>query len=143
VSRGKGMVMDWREMAGRATVRGLKGAQRWDTLTGVWSGGRKIGNSGWDDGDQWRGRLDPMRGWVIAASWLFTFTAECVLPSLKMDNLSLRGPLTNTLSTVCITFTIWSAGHGSSSTSRLRSSSTTSFSLRTTQLRYQPPSSFG
>lgn len=70
--------MDWREMAGRATVRGLKGAQRWDTLTGVWSGGQQIGHSGWQDDDQWRGRLDPMRGWVIAACWMFAFSAEYV-----------------------------------------------------------------
>jgi protein SYS1 len=71
------MVMDWREMAGRPTVRGLRGTQRWDTLTGVWAGGRQIGHTDLSP-DAWDGRVDPMRGWVIAACWLAAFGAECV-----------------------------------------------------------------
>ncbi|KAF7309475.1 hypothetical protein MIND_00318300 [Mycena indigotica] len=69
-----GMVMDWREMAGRPTVRGMQGEERWNSYTGVWSGGRKIG-SGLRT-DQWDGRIDPMRGWVIAFCWLVACSAE-------------------------------------------------------------------
>ncbi|KAJ7493359.1 integral membrane protein S linking to the trans Golgi network-domain-containing protein [Mycena galericulata] len=69
-----GMVMDWREMAGRPTVRGMQGEERWSAYTGAWSGGRKVG-SGWRE-DQWDGRTDPMRGWVIAFCWLVACSAD-------------------------------------------------------------------
>ncbi|KAJ7230527.1 integral membrane protein S linking to the trans Golgi network-domain-containing protein [Mycena pura] len=69
-----GMVMDWREMAGRPTVRGMQGEERWSAYIGVWRGGRKIG-SGLRE-DQWDGRTDPMRGWVIALCWLVACSAD-------------------------------------------------------------------
>ena len=72
-----GMVMDWREMAGRATVRGLPGEGGiWSSYTGAWSGGKKVGNyDGWGQ-DQWEGRTDPMRGWIIALCWVVASGAE-------------------------------------------------------------------
>jgi protein SYS1 len=73
------MIMDWRELAGRPTVRGLRGPQRWDALTGVWSGGVHIGHQEWASG-AWDGRVDPMRGWVIALCWIVAFGAEYVFP---------------------------------------------------------------
>lgn len=69
-----GMVMDWREMAGRPTVRGVQGEERWSSYYGAWSGGKQVG-SGWEAG-RWDGRTDPIRGWVIAASWLIASSAE-------------------------------------------------------------------
>lgn len=74
----EGMVMDWREMAGRPTVRGMQGEERWSAYTGAWSGGKKVG-FGWRE-DQWDGRTDPMRGWVIAFCWLVACSAEYVRP---------------------------------------------------------------
>ncbi|KAK7031461.1 integral membrane protein S linking to the trans Golgi network-domain-containing protein [Favolaschia claudopus] len=69
-----GMVMDWREMAGRPTVRGMQGEERWSAYRGVWSGGRKVGFGRPED--QWDGRTDPMRGWVIAFCWLLACGAD-------------------------------------------------------------------
>lgn len=81
------MVMDWREMAGRPTVHGLRGDDRrgWSMFRGVYSGGRKLGAgvglNPWQDGDlgTWDGRLDPFRGWVIAFCWMAASTVECVV----------------------------------------------------------------
>jgi len=61
-------------MAGRPTVRGMQGEGRWSQYTWAWSGGKKIGY-GWD---QWDGRTDPMRGWIIAFCWLVACSAEHV-----------------------------------------------------------------
>lgn len=69
-----GMVMDWREMAGRPTVQGWNREDRWDVYGGTWSGGRKFDHKGFDDQQQWSG-TDPIRGWVIAFCWLM---ASCV-----------------------------------------------------------------
>lgn len=64
--------MDWRQMAGRPTVVGMPiGEKLW-----AWSGGRKIGY-GWRE-DQWDGRMDPMRGWIIAFCWIVACSAEYV-----------------------------------------------------------------
>lgn len=71
--------MDWREMAGRPTVRGMQGEDRWDAYYGAWSGGKQLG-SGWEEG-RWDGWTDPMRGWVIAFSWMIASFAEYVLYS--------------------------------------------------------------
>ncbi|KAL4062524.1 integral membrane protein S linking to the trans Golgi network-domain-containing protein [Scleroderma yunnanense] len=68
-----GMVMDWREMTGRPTVRGMPGEERWSSYYGAWSGGRRVGG-GWED--KGFGRIDPTRGWVIAISWLIACTAD-------------------------------------------------------------------
>ncbi|KAF8815433.1 hypothetical protein BYT27DRAFT_7194437 [Phlegmacium glaucopus] len=65
-----GMIMDWREMAGRPTVRGMQIGEKW----WAWSGGKRIGY-GWKD-DQWDGRIDPIRGWIIAFCWLVACSAD-------------------------------------------------------------------
>ena len=65
--------MDWREMAGRPTVQGWNREDRWDVYGGAWSGGRKLVLKGSDD-QRWSG-IDPIRGWIIAFSWL---AASCV-----------------------------------------------------------------
>jgi len=65
-----GMVMDWREMAGKPTIRGLNGTSHGY----AWSGGKMIG-VGWKS-DQWSGRTDPLRAWMIAICWLVACSAE-------------------------------------------------------------------
>lgn len=70
------MIMDWREMAGRATITGVKGddSRGWKAFRGVWSGGERLeGGTGWDE---WDGGRDPLRGWVIAVAWLVASGAE-------------------------------------------------------------------
>ncbi|KAF7977838.1 hypothetical protein HWV62_2585 [Athelia sp. TMB] len=69
--------MDWREMAGRPTVRGIQGENgRWNSYAGAWSGGKKVGyNDVWGK-DSWEGRTDPMRGWVIAFCWIVASGAD-------------------------------------------------------------------
>jgi len=73
------MIMDWREMAGRPTVRGMQGEDRWNAYYGAWSGGKQLG-SGWEEG-AWDGRTDHLRGWIIAFSWIFASFAEYVMDS--------------------------------------------------------------
>jgi len=70
-----GMVMDWREMAGRPTVRGMPG-DRWSSYAGAWSGGKKVGY--YDGGNEiyWEGLTDPMRGWIIALCWMAASGAD-------------------------------------------------------------------
>ncbi|TDL26585.1 hypothetical protein BD410DRAFT_763829 [Rickenella mellea] len=75
-----GMVMDWRELAGRPTVHGLRGDDRrgWSVFRGAYTGGRRVGAGAgpeeWldlgDGSHGWDGRLDPFRGWVIAFCWM-------------------------------------------------------------------------
>jgi hypothetical protein len=72
-----GMIMDWRELAGQPTVRGLGGPKRWDTLSGVWSGSKHIGHKELGSG-AWDGRVDPTRGWIIALCWMTAFSVEYV-----------------------------------------------------------------
>lgn len=74
-----GMILDWREMAGRPTVRGMQGEERWSSYTGAWSGGKKVGYSWQEDQLMLAGRTDPMRGWIIAFCWMLASGAECVL----------------------------------------------------------------
>ena len=81
------MIMDWREMAGRPTVRGIYGGERWTSYTQwAWSGGKKVGY-GWKE-DRWDGRTDPLRGWIIAGCWLLACSAEYVPPSSLLPLLS-------------------------------------------------------
>ena len=70
-------------MAGRPTVRGVQGEERWRSYTGAWRGGRKVGSSILED--QWDGRTDPMRGWIIAICWMVASAAESALPSSFFD----------------------------------------------------------
>ncbi|KAF8957142.1 integral membrane protein S linking to the trans Golgi network-domain-containing protein [Flammula alnicola] len=65
-----GMIMDWRQMAGQPTVIGMPIGERW----WAWSGGRKVGYG--QKEDQWDGRMDPMRGWIIAFCWVVACSAD-------------------------------------------------------------------
>lgn len=78
------MVMDWREMAGRATVRGIYGEDRWSSYSWAWIGGKRVGYGLRDD--TWDGRTDPMRGWIIAFCWIIACSAEFVLLILLLMN---------------------------------------------------------
>ncbi|KAF4569491.1 hypothetical protein EYR40_008464 [Pleurotus pulmonarius] len=74
-----GMLMDWREMAGRPTAmaRGssVQGDDRWRSYTQwAWSGGERVAH-GWSM-DRWDGSIDPIRGWVIAACWIAACGAD-------------------------------------------------------------------
>ncbi|KAF8642999.1 hypothetical protein AX16_009244 [Volvariella volvacea WC 439] len=69
-----GMVMDWREMAGRPTVRGIQGGEWWNAYAGAWSGGKKVGFT-WQE-HLWDGRMDPLRGWIIALCWIIACGAD-------------------------------------------------------------------
>jgi hypothetical protein len=71
-----GMLMDWREMAGRPTFRRLHGEERWSSFTGAWSGGRKVAEGPRYMGPDGRG--DYMRGWILASCWMLASTAEWV-----------------------------------------------------------------
>lgn len=67
--------MDWRQMAGRPTSRPTSGDGAWRVLNAVWSGGRQVGREG-AVSDSWDGRIDPIRGWVIALCWMLASTVE-------------------------------------------------------------------
>ncbi|EAU90753.1 hypothetical protein CC1G_04022 [Coprinopsis cinerea okayama7 len=69
-----GMIMDWREMAGRPTVRGTTDANLWNSYRWAWSGGKKVGY-GYDEA-RWDGRIDPIRGWIIAVCWIAACFAD-------------------------------------------------------------------
>jgi len=67
-----GMVMDWREMASRPTLTGIEGdnSRGWAAFRGVWTGGQRVGGGSAQQGWEWEGGIDPIRGWVLAFSWL-------------------------------------------------------------------------
>jgi protein SYS1 len=69
--------MDWREMAGRPTVRGMRGGDRWNSYAGAWSGGKQFGLSSLED--HWDGNIDPLRGWTIAVCWMLASATEYVI----------------------------------------------------------------
>lgn len=69
-----GMVMDWRQMAGKPT-NGAFQLDPWETLNSVWSGGRQVGSEG-GEANKWDGRMDSRRGWIIAVCWLVASGAE-------------------------------------------------------------------
>lgn len=95
-----GMVMDWREMAGRPTVQGWNREDRWDVYGGTWSGGRKFDHMGYDE-QQWSG-TDSIRGWIIAFCWLVASCVECVLSFHFSPHVALR------LTTMPIAFSVYS-----------------------------------
>lgn len=68
-----GMIMDWREMAGRETVRGLVGEDG-NTLTRswAWASGKKVGFTAHERPVI----IDPRRGWIIAFCWLAASSAD-------------------------------------------------------------------
>ncbi|KAJ7598828.1 integral membrane protein S linking to the trans Golgi network-domain-containing protein [Mycena floridula] len=64
-----GMIMDWREMAGHPTVRGMQG---WKAYSWAWIGGKKFGFTELRE----HGGLDPIRGWIIAFCWIAACGAD-------------------------------------------------------------------
>ena len=68
-----GMIMDWRQMAGRPTSTS---SDPWATLNSVWSGGKQVGVD--DIETHWLTRIDPRRGWIIAVCWIAASCAEYV-----------------------------------------------------------------
>lgn len=69
-----GMLMDWREMAGRPTFRRLHGEDRWNSFTGAWSGGKKVAEAAWFAGmDE---HSDSWRGWILAFCWMLASGAD-------------------------------------------------------------------
>ncbi|EIW59926.1 uncharacterized protein TRAVEDRAFT_122124 [Trametes versicolor FP-101664 SS1] len=69
-----GMIMDWREMAGRPTTRALPGEGPWRSLNSVWSGGREVG-LGTSPQATFR-HVDPIRCWIIAICWMAASAAD-------------------------------------------------------------------
>lgn len=104
-----GMLMDWREMAGRPTAmaRGssVQGDDRWRSYTQwAWSGGERVAH-GWSV-DRWDGSIDPIRGWVIAACWLAACGAEYVLLSPAFLLPTERDPLHPALPSIYYLYTL-------------------------------------
>ena len=106
--------MDWREMAGRPTVRM---ADFWTNYRWAWSGGKKVGY-GYDQIQSWNGQIDPVRGWVIAVCWIAACSAEYVHSTMSFVSDLTFVPASTT-------FTSSFGAHVSSSTSHSPSSSTT------------------
>lgn len=146
-----GMVMDWREMAGRPTVHGLGGDDRrgWSVFRGAYSGGRKVGDGSgldwWpeDPAVEWDGRTDPFRGWVIAFCWIAASCVEYVLCCTWFSELCADYPLLFGYRLVYIIYTLWLAGHDKSSISFSLSSSTTFFLQHIIPRHYRLPCSSG
>lgn len=68
-----GMVMDWRQMAGRPTSTST---DPWASLNRVWSGGKQVGVD--EIESHWLTRMDSRRGWILALCWIGASCAEYV-----------------------------------------------------------------
>ena len=69
-----GMIMDWREMAGRPTVHGLHGVQHRGWTPFEDASNTRMNHS--HDNDIRLAGIDPMRGWVLAGMWIIASCAE-------------------------------------------------------------------
>ncbi|KAI0737077.1 hypothetical protein C8Q80DRAFT_1222977 [Daedaleopsis nitida] len=69
-----GMIMDWREMAGRPTTRALPGEGPWKSFNSVWSGGKQVG-LGPSQQTDFRS-VDVVRCWIIAGCWMVASAAD-------------------------------------------------------------------
>ncbi|PIL30276.1 hypothetical protein GSI_07456 [Ganoderma sinense ZZ0214-1] len=69
-----GMIMDWREMAGRPTTRALPGEGPWKSFNSVWSGGKQVGMGSIQQGPL--RSVDPVRSWIIAVCWMAASAAD-------------------------------------------------------------------
>ncbi|KAI0351312.1 hypothetical protein OH77DRAFT_1498579 [Trametes cingulata] len=69
-----GMIMDWREMAGRPTTRALPGEGPWRSLNSVWSGGKQVGLG--SSAQATFRQVDPIRCWIIAICWMAASAAD-------------------------------------------------------------------
>ncbi|KAF5354552.1 hypothetical protein D9758_011203 [Tetrapyrgos nigripes] len=71
-----GMVMDWREMAGRPTIRGIHDSEKWGSQSWAWSGGKIVGFTWREEQLKAGAPVDPIRGWIIAFCWLLACSAD-------------------------------------------------------------------
>jgi len=83
-----GMLMDWREMAGRPTVLRTWNETLPSTYSWVWRSGSKTPFPAIDH-TLGTGSSDPYRGWIIAASWLLACSAEYVLMFTFLPSMTL------------------------------------------------------
>ncbi|KAF8757876.1 Integral membrane protein S linking the trans Golgi network [Rhizoctonia solani] len=76
------MVMDWRELVGRATIREPRG-RGWSgfSSSGAWSGGVKLGG----DSGQEEAWVDPVRSWIISLCWLVASTVDVYFLYILVD----------------------------------------------------------
>ncbi|KAL0576767.1 hypothetical protein V5O48_005207 [Marasmius crinis-equi] len=87
-----GMIMDWREMAGRPTVRGIYDSERWGSYlySWAWSRGKIVGFTWREDllrmKEENEGGVDPMRGWILAFAWV----AACCVDLIPLYTLIRR-----------------------------------------------------
>ncbi|KAK1232478.1 hypothetical protein PQX77_004380 [Marasmius sp. AFHP31] len=87
-----GMIMDWREMAGRPTVRGIYDAETWRSYlySWAWSGGKIVGFTWREDLLRMKanneGGVDSRRGWIIAFGWI----AACCVDLIPLYTLIRR-----------------------------------------------------
>lgn len=72
-----GMIMDWRELAGRPTSIGR--SRGWNAFDAVYSGG--IAFSASKDAPWRELGGDPLRGWLIAVAWNAAAFVEYVVPA--------------------------------------------------------------
>ncbi|OCH89769.1 hypothetical protein OBBRIDRAFT_835534 [Obba rivulosa] len=70
-----GMIMDWREMAGRPVSRPPEGSGPWSSWNSVWSGGKQFQGSG-DLHAGLSGSIDPVRSWILAICWMLASGAD-------------------------------------------------------------------
>ncbi|KAH9913085.1 integral membrane protein S linking to the trans Golgi network-domain-containing protein [Epithele typhae] len=89
-----GMILDWREMAGRPTTRALPGEGPWSAWNAVWSGGRQVGLGSAQQGGL--RSFDPVRCWLIVACWLVASVADvyCLYALVRRPRLVLDFALT-------------------------------------------------
>lgn len=71
-----GMIMDWRELAGRPTS--VSRSHGWNAFDAVYSGGIQFSASRNAPWRQLGG--DPLRAWLIAAAWVAAAFVEYVVP---------------------------------------------------------------
>ena len=71
-----GMIMDWRELAGRPTS--ISRSRGWNAFDAVYSGGIQFSASRNAPWRQLGG--DPLRAWLIAVAWVAAAFVEYVVP---------------------------------------------------------------
>ena len=77
-----GMIMDWRELAGRPTSIGR--SRGWNAFDAVYSGGIEFSAS--KDAPLRQLGGDPLRGWLIAVAWVAAAFVEYVGPRLVLPH---------------------------------------------------------
>ena len=95
-----GMIMDWREMAGRPTTRALPGEGPWRSFNSVWSGGKQVGIGSTQHAVL--RSVDPVRCWIIAICWMAASAAEYVSVSSIAASLLTSAYLPQRVLPVCL-----------------------------------------